>query len=123
MTLPSSNLLHLGSFAYAVSRLGARKVLAWTDHGSDEAYDVRIQHGCTSGKLTCIVVNPEIMQHYKPPKRLGASSEVNSNDPKLSEMKAEDVEQEMGSTRNIMLSSRCSTLFNSTCNYEQDDVQ
>jgi hypothetical protein len=63
------------------------------------------------------------MQHYKPPKQLGASSEVNdSKDRQLSELTAEEVEREMGSTRNTMESARCSTLFQKTCNYEQDDL-
>lgn len=50
------------TYAYAVTRHGARKILATQDrHG--EGVDVWLSGACRRGEIRCITVNPEVFHH------------------------------------------------------------
>lgn len=103
------------TFAYAVTRRGARRILRWAGKGREEAFDVRLAKACPDRALEILVVQPELMHHYQPPDDDGLWSEVkvgNGQGPPSSEA---DAETSMGHTENILQSARCKALFNSTC--------
>ncbi|KAI9662737.1 MAG: hypothetical protein M1831_002780 [Alyxoria varia] len=54
------------TFAYAVTKTGARNVLELAGAGSATAYDVKLSGLCRDHKLRCLSVTPEIMHDYKP---------------------------------------------------------
>jgi hypothetical protein len=54
----------LCTFAYAVTLASARKLRAYMTQ-PDEAYDVRMHHGCADDALDCVVVVPEVMHHQR----------------------------------------------------------
>ena len=103
------------SFGIGFTRRGASKVLKWAGKGENEAYDIRLQQGCKSKDLSCLVVNPELMHHYVPPEEFGHISTVADANLRGSKAEEEDFEQVMGETPNILHSARCKVLFDSTC--------
>jgi hypothetical protein len=105
----------IGTIGYALTRRGAKKVAKWTGKGENEAYDIRLLQGCKRKDLSCIVVNPEIMHHYVPPREFGHVSEVAEASGTGSRAEEEDFERLMGSTPNVLRSTRCWVLFGSTC--------
>ncbi|KAL2863211.1 uncharacterized protein BJX67DRAFT_266820 [Aspergillus lucknowensis] len=102
------------SFAYALTREGAKKVLLDVGAGKDEAFDIALMNGCRERDLTCISVLPELFRHHIPSK-VGGGSLVNSGDGE-----GIDVEVEMGYTENILESARCHALWGKPC-LERDD--
>jgi hypothetical protein len=105
----------VGTIGYALTRRGAKKVAKWAGKGENEAYDIRLLQGCKTKDLSCLVVNPEIMHHYVPPREFGHVSEVAEVNGGGSRAEEEDFEKLMGSTPNILSSTRCWVLFSSTC--------
>jgi hypothetical protein len=103
------------SFGIALSRRGAQKVLKFAGKGEDKSYDLRMQNGCRNKDLSCLVVNPEIMHHYVPPGEFGLISTVADASERGSRAEEEEFEHVMGSTPNILESTRCRTLFGSRC--------
>ena len=103
------------SFGYALSRRGAVKVLKWAGKGENEAYDIRLLQGCKSKDLSCVVINPELMHHYVPPREFGHISNVADGNSRGSMAEEEEFEKIMGNTANILHSARCRVLFDSTC--------
>ncbi|KUJ13305.1 uncharacterized protein LY89DRAFT_687467 [Mollisia scopiformis] len=103
------------SFAFAVTRRGARKILKWAGKGENEAYDIRLMQGCKEKRLSCVVVNPELMHHYVPPREFGHISNVAEGNGRASEAEEEEFERIMGNTANVVNSTRCRALFDSTC--------
>lgn len=103
------------SFGIGLSRRGAAKVLDWAGKGQNEAYDMRLQEGCKSKDLSCLVVNPELMHHYVPPREFGHVSTVADANSEGSNAEEDDFEHVMGDTPNILQSARCRALFDSTC--------
>ena len=103
------------SFAYALNRENAQKVLTWAGRGQDEAFDVVLNRGCREGHLKCITVNPEIMHHYAPPDGYGYVSSVKAGDGKGEGSEEGDFESAKGHTANIIHSARCKALFKETC--------
>lgn len=103
------------SFGFAVTRRGAQKILKWAGKGENEAYDIRLMQGCKQKKLSCVVVNPELMHHYVPPGEFGRISNVAEGNGRGSEAEEEEFERIMGNTANIVNSTRCRALFDSTC--------
>jgi hypothetical protein len=103
------------SFGIGLSRRGAVKVLKWAGKGENEAYDIRLQQGCKSKDLSCLVVNPELMHHYVPPGEFGHISTVADANLKGSKAEEEEFEKVMGDTPNILHSARCRALFDSPC--------
>jgi hypothetical protein len=103
------------SFGYALSRRGAVEVLKWAGKGENEAYDIRLLQGCKSKDLSCVVINPELMHHYVPPREFGHISNVADGNFKGSMAAEEEFEKIRGETANILRSARCEVLFNSTC--------
>lgn len=103
------------SFGIAFSRRGAVKVLKWAGKGQNEAYDIRLQEGCKSKELSCLIVNPEMMHHYTPPGEFGHISNVADANLKGSKAEEEEFEKVMGNTPNILHSARCRALFDATC--------
>lgn len=57
------------SYAYAVSRVGASRILA-AEHGNDQAFDIWLHVACRS-LLRCISVNPKIFHEHVPQDRSG----------------------------------------------------
>ncbi|KAF2087457.1 glycosyltransferase family 25 protein, partial [Saccharata proteae CBS 121410] len=55
------------SWAYAVNRHSARKMLDMPSHGTYMAYDVWLGAQCKDGKLKCVAVNPELFHTHDPP--------------------------------------------------------
>ncbi|KAL2831555.1 hypothetical protein BDW59DRAFT_131539 [Aspergillus cavernicola] len=99
------------SFAYALTREGAKKVLLDIGAGQDEAFDIALMNGCRERNLTCISVLPELFHHYIPSQNLGSTSFVNGGE----EGKNFEIEVEMGSTENILESARCRALWGENC--------
>ena len=103
------------SFAYALNRENAQKVLTWAGRGQDEAFDVVLNRGCRERHLNCITVNPELMHHYIPPDGYGYISSVKAGDGKGGGSEEGDFESVKGQTANIIHSARCEALFEDTC--------
>ena len=104
----------LCTFAYAVSKSGAGKVLEWVGVGNGEAFDVKLMWGCKpGGPLCCVTVYPEVMHQYFPPEGLEYHSAVDlgngvSYDEELDNSR---FEERMGSTANIRTSARCEAIW------------
>ena len=107
------------TFAYAVTRQSAPKVLQFASSGADEAFDIKLMNRCWSGELVCVTVNPELMHSYNSLEGAGYVSEVDA----LNGVERENIgdvagqkvdEMTMGRVRNIFDSARCRVLFNST---------
>ena len=90
-------------------------MLKWAGKGQNEAYDIRLQEGCKSKELSCLIVNPEMMHHYTPPGEFGLISNVANANSKGSKAEEEEFEKVMGNTPNIAHSARCRVLFNDVC--------
>ncbi|OJJ95598.1 glycosyltransferase family 25 protein [Aspergillus aculeatus ATCC 16872] len=108
------------SFAYALSRDGAQKVLELVGGGGDEAFDIAVMHHCRAGRLECLSVVPEVVHQYFPAERFGVKSLVDVGNgevdgPGKGEEEGEDFEAVMGSTENILESARCWALWRQTC--------
>lgn len=99
------------SFAYAVSAKGVREVLRLASLGHGGAFDLMLMSACRDENLTCISVNPEVFDPYRPA------------DSELSEVRAADqgeivgspVGDSTGTTDNIRQSARCLGLFGTSC--------
>ncbi|KAN0092193.1 glycosyltransferase family 25 protein [Hyaloscypha variabilis] len=104
-----------GSFAIALSRRGAIKVLKFAGIGEDTQFDTRLKNGCKGNDLSCLVVTPELMHHYVPPREFGHISTVADANEIGSRVEEEEFEHIMGNTANILQSARCKALFDSTC--------
>ncbi|GFF31854.1 hypothetical protein IFM61606_10749 [Aspergillus udagawae] len=103
------------SFAYAVSREGARKVLELVGGAKDEAFDVAVMHNCKLGKLNCISIVPEVIHQYFPAQSFGVKSLVDIGNGEKPGPDDEKFENVMGSTENILESARCSALWDKKC--------
>jgi GR25 family glycosyltransferase involved in LPS biosynthesis len=103
------------TFGYGVTKHSAQKVLDATARGADEAFDVSLSHACGSRTLRCLVVNPQIMNHYEPPKDSGYNSKVHTGDGQAGGGDEAEFEFRKGTTGNIMESARCRALFNDVC--------
>ena len=103
------------SFAYALNRESAQKVLTWAGRGQAEAFDLVLAKGCEEGHLKCITVNPEIMHHYTPADGYGYVSPVKEGDGKGEGSEEANFESVKGYTANIINSARCKALFTETC--------
>lgn len=103
------------TFGFGVNRQSAQKVLDIAARGGDEAYDVAFSHACASGALRCLVVNPQIMNHYEPSKDAGYLSPVHVGDGQGEAADDSRFEKIMGTTGNIMQSARCKSLFDDVC--------
>ncbi|KAH8647793.1 hypothetical protein BX600DRAFT_503160 [Xylariales sp. PMI_506] len=103
------------SFAYAVHRKSAQKVLDRTARGADQAFDVALDTQCATQALRCIVINPQIFQHYEPPFDRGYISDVRVADGKGKHVDEAEFEGHKGLTRNILRSARCEALFQDVC--------
>ena len=103
------------TFGFGVTRQSAPKILKLLAAGADEAYDVSMSNFCRKNELRCVVVNPQIMNHYEPPKDSGYLSPVHVGDGQGDSAKDSDFEKIKGTTGNIMHSARCKALFNDVC--------
>ncbi|KAK5451470.1 hypothetical protein LTS15_008235 [Exophiala xenobiotica] len=103
------------TFGYGVTRQSAPKILQLLGTGSNEAFDVSMSSFCRSGDLRCVVVNPQIMNHYEPAKDAGYLSPVHVGDGQGSSTGDMAFEGVMGTTGNIEQSARCKALFNDVC--------
>lgn len=110
-----ASIVTVCSFAYGVTKTGAQKVLSLIGKGADEAFDVALNMLCREGKLRCIVVNPQLFNHYEPPFNRGYVSSVRSGNGKGSAGDDAEYEGHKGTTRNILKSSRCEVLFQDQC--------
>ncbi|KAL3463340.1 hypothetical protein BJX64DRAFT_117886 [Aspergillus heterothallicus] len=98
------------TFAYGLTREGAKKVLLDVGAGKDEAFDIALMNGCRERNLTCISVLPELFRHYQPSPNLTGSL-VNSGGNR----EIVTQETEMGFTENILQSARCHALWGKPC--------
>ncbi|KAH8815645.1 hypothetical protein F5884DRAFT_852112 [Xylogone sp. PMI_703] len=120
------------TFAYAVNKPGAKKVLDFVSSGQDQAFDIKLMNGCRSNAYKCIVVNPEVMRHFKPDPEFGESSEIgqvnSQGGEKIDNEDMADREEGgfgtkffdearrvRGTTENIKQSARCQSLWGKTC--------
>lgn len=103
------------SFAIALSRRGAIKVLKYASKGEETQFDTRIKNGCMQKKLSCLSVTPELMHHYVPPAEFGHVSVVADANERGSKAEEEEFEYVMGNTPNIGKSARCQALFEKRC--------
>lgn len=103
------------SFGYGVTRASAQRILDFLGSGADEAFDVALSRNCGPGKLRCLVVNPQIMHHYEPPRELGYISPVDVGDGEGEAADETQFETVKGQTRNVVRSARCRALFHQDC--------
>lgn len=103
------------TFGYGVNKQSAQKVLDVTAKGANEAFDVALSGACASRALRCLVVNPQIMNHYEPPPEFGYLSDVHVGDGQGGPGKEAEFEFLKGTTGNIMESARCKALWNEPC--------
>lgn len=109
------SLLTVCTFGYGITESSAQKILELTSKGGDEAFDVSLSNHCQSGALRCIVVNPQVFNHYEPPAGQGYNSEVHVGDGQDGSSDDSVFDRVKGTTGNIMESARCSVLFQDTC--------
>lgn len=110
------NQMSVCTFGYGVTALGARKLIELSSSdNSAEAFDVSLSNYCKDGRLKCLIVTPQVFNHYVPPEELGYVSQVHAGDGKGSGGEEEKYEHVMGSTANIPNSARCRALFGETC--------
>lgn len=100
------------TFAYAITKQSAQRVLDFLGRGADEAYDVAMQHQCVMGNLRCLVVSPQLFNHHEPSEESGYISIVGEGDGGGTSTILQYAE---GKTANIVQSARCKALFNDTC--------
>lgn len=110
------------TFGYAISRPGAIKILQHASHGQNDAYDLQLSLGCREGVLKCISVNPEIFHQYYPPVSAGYVSEVDSGNGREGIVDKEEFDEVMGSTENIVTSTRCHVTFGRPCLFGDEGV-
>lgn len=103
------------TYGYAMTRAGMQNVLEYAGKGQGEAYDIKLMHGCKYDRLVCVTITPEVMHQYTPPKEHGYISLVAEEDGKGKSVEEDKYESVMGATENIVNSTRCKVLFNSTC--------
>jgi hypothetical protein len=103
------------TFGYGVTAEGARKILEKMSSGKDEAYDVGLQHKCKSGELRCVVVLPQVLNHYEASEKLGYKSDIKAKSGEGSSASDELLGKTMGTTQNMVQSARCKAQFNSEC--------
>lgn len=99
------------SFGYEVTKENAPKILDLLARGAGEAFDVMLSKYCGSRQLNCLLMNPQIFNHYEPPKSEGYVSQVNAGDGRRETVESTAYEDKMGYTGNIVNSSRCAALF------------
>ncbi|KAI1204920.1 glycosyltransferase family 25 protein [Annulohypoxylon truncatum] len=117
-----TSMLTVCTFGFGVTKHGARKMLPLLSKGGDEAYDVALSGYCRDQKLKCLVVNPQLFNHYEPPPDSGYLSDVHVGDGKGQTSDDVDFEDSMGTTGNIMKSARCEALFHETCMRPPSDL-
>ncbi|KAJ9613431.1 hypothetical protein H2200_003373 [Cladophialophora chaetospira] len=103
------------TFGYGVTRQSAPKILKLLAAGANEAFDVAMSSYCSSHDLRCVIVNPQIMNHYEPSKDAGYLSPVHVGDGQGEAADDTAFEKVMGTTGNIEQSARCKALFNDVC--------
>ena len=110
------------TFGYAISQAGAAKILQHAGHGENDAFDLQLSLGCREGSLKCISVNPQIFHQYYPPVGEGYVSEVDAGNGKEGTIDKKEFEEVMGSTENIVTSTRCHVLFGKPCMFGDKGV-
>lgn len=105
------------TFGYGVTKQSAPKVLDLLSKGSGEAYDVMLSTYCSMMLLRCVVVNPQLFNHYEPSASGDYLSEIHIGDGLGSPdtNRNSDFDHEKGFTGNIANSTRCEALFHETC--------
>lgn len=117
------SIITVCSFGYGVTRRSAPRVLELMARGAGEAFDVRLSEHCeagpSAGGLRCLVVNPQLFNHYEPPPSEGYVSLVDIDDDLGGDAAAvvdeAQFEGKKGFTGGIATSARCRALFNETC--------
>lgn len=110
-----ASFLTVCSFGYGVTKEGAKKMVNLLSKGADEAFDVALSGHCREGKLKCLVVNPQVFNHYEPPTNSGYLSDVHVGDGQGETNDEFEFENSKGTTGNIMKSARCEALFHDVC--------
>ncbi|KAI1259558.1 glycosyltransferase family 25 protein [Xylariaceae sp. FL1019] len=110
------------TFGYGVTKKSVMKLLDLLGKGAGMAYDLQLQDLCREKKLRCLLVNPQVFNHYEPPASEGDQSLVHAGDRADSTGSENDFEFKQGSTGNIMKSARCQALFGSTCMRPPSDI-
>ncbi|MCJ1247151.1 hypothetical protein MMC30_004363 [Trapelia coarctata] len=87
------------TYAYALTDVGAKKILERDDHGTD-AFDIWLHIRCKGGEFRCITVNPELFHHHEVAGRKDSLIKGKNG--------VEVVENEM--TDNIWHSARCNSI-------------
>ncbi|KAK8094784.1 hypothetical protein PG997_001469 [Apiospora hydei] len=103
------------SWAYAVSRRSADKVLARMVQGDNQAFDIGLKDACDRSELNCVTVVPGVMSSYSPPADLGYQSPVRVGDGKGVKGNESDFEGVRGTTPDVVYSARCEALFAEQC--------
>ncbi|KAI1767302.1 glycosyltransferase family 25 protein [Hypoxylon sp. FL1150] len=110
-----ASFLTVCTFGYGVTKRGARKIVNLLSKGADEAFDVALSGYCKEEKLKCLVVNPQLFNHYEPPADSGYLSGVHVGDGKGETSDEAGFEDSKGTTGNIVKSARCEALFHDVC--------
>lgn len=103
------------TFACALSRDGARKVLQHLGGVKGEAFDVIMMHACRRGVLKCISVVPEVVHQYFPAEDFGVKSLVDIGNGEEGSPVDPSFKKVMGSTENILHRARRFALWGQTC--------
>ncbi|KAI1393976.1 glycosyltransferase family 25 protein [Hypoxylon trugodes] len=109
------SLMSVCTFGFGVTKQGAKKMIPLLTKASEEAFDVALSGHCRDQKLKCITVNPQLFNHYEPPKDSGYLSDVHVGDGQGETSEEAQFEHSKGTTGNIMKSARCEALFHDTC--------
>lgn len=110
-----ASFLTVCTFGYGVTKKGAQKIVDLLSKGGDEAFDVALSGSCKEQKLKCLVVNPQLFNHYEPPADSGYLSGVHVGDGQGETSEESNFEDSKGTTGNIMKSARCEALFHDVC--------
>ncbi|KAK8105804.1 hypothetical protein PG999_009163 [Apiospora kogelbergensis] len=105
------------TWAYAVTRRSAQKVLSVMARGDSQAYDIGMLDMCNARVegLRCLTINPTVVSTYIPPKEAGKLSLVNvanENGQVVGEAQFDGIK---GSAPWVSKSARCNALFGEDC--------
>ncbi|KAI1779640.1 hypothetical protein F4818DRAFT_148255 [Hypoxylon cercidicola] len=110
-----ASFLDVCAFGHGVKKRGARKMVSYLSDGADEAFDVALSRYCKEGELKCLVVNPQLFNHYEPPAGSGYLSAVHIGDGQGETSDESGFESSKGTTGSIMKSARSEVLFHDVC--------
>ncbi|KAF2762391.1 hypothetical protein EJ05DRAFT_506126 [Pseudovirgaria hyperparasitica] len=103
------------TWAYAVTDVGAARLVEWASKAQDQAFDIKTRAACSSGHLKCISVVDQLFSQYQLNNEIGSTSDIDNSIKNPNGISIEHAESRMGSTVVIRESARCRALFDDNC--------